>query len=105
MAAHPSYDETTLEAERRVGDVLAGKYRLDALLGVGGMAAVYAATHQNNSKRFALKVLHPIVAIQADVKKRFLREGYIANKVDHPGAVSVLDDGTDEDGTDRKSVV
>lgn len=104
MAAHHSlaegsYDETTLEAERRVGKVLAGKYRLDALIGVGGMAAVYAATHQNNSKRFALKVLHPIVAIQSDVKKRFLREGYIANKVEHPGAVSVLDDGIDEDGT------
>jgi serine/threonine-protein kinase len=105
MAAHsspsipPESDETTLESERRVGKVLAGKYRLDSLLGVGGMAAVYAATHLNNSKRFALKVLHPIVAIQADVKKRFLREGYIANKVEHPGAVSVLDDGTDEDGT------
>jgi serine/threonine-protein kinase len=98
-AAHPSYDETTLEAERRVGKVLAGKYRLESLLGVGGMAAVYCAIHLNNTKRFALKVLHPIVAIQADVKKRFLREGYIANKVEHPGAVSVLDDGTDDDGT------
>ena len=40
----PEEDETTLEAERRVGKTLANKYRLDSLLGVGGMAAVYAPT-------------------------------------------------------------
>lgn len=86
------------EAETRLGRVLRGKWRLDELLGVGGMAAVYAATHRNG-KRAAVKVLRPEVALLSDVKARFLREGYLANKVGHPGAVSILDDDTDEDGT------
>jgi serine/threonine-protein kinase len=98
-AAEPTHDEEAALSKRRVGEVLAGKWKLDELLGVGGMAAVYAATHQNNSKRVALKVLHPTIAMQPEVKKRFLREGYIANKVNHPGAVSVIDDGTGEDGS------
>ncbi|MBL8740575.1 MAG: serine/threonine protein kinase, partial [Myxococcales bacterium] len=45
-------------AEARVGSVLREKWRLDRLLGVGGMAAVYEATHRNG-KRGAVKLLHP----------------------------------------------
>src|SRR5262249_27291287 len=70
---------------------------LDALLGVGGMAAVYAGTHRNG-KRGAVKVLHPELARSAEARARFLREGYVANTVGHPGAVSVIDDDTTEDG-------
>lgn len=51
-------DELIARARRHVGQVLQAKWKLDALLGVGGMAAVYAATHRN-SKRVAVKVLHP----------------------------------------------
>ncbi|HEX8790190.1 MAG TPA: serine/threonine-protein kinase, partial [Polyangiaceae bacterium] len=69
-----------------------------ALLGVGGMASVYAATHRNG-KRAAVKVLHFSAAHDNVVRARFLREGYVANRVEHPGAVSVLDDDVDEDGT------
>ncbi len=92
-------DEATQAAQKRVGDVLGGKWRLDRLLGLGGMAAVYAAEHTNNGKTVAVKVLHPELVRQESIKTRFLREGYIANKVGHPGAVSVLDDGTDPDGS------
>ena len=42
----------------RIGTTLKGKWRVDALLGVGGMATVYAATHKNG-KRVAVKILHP----------------------------------------------
>ena len=73
------------------------KWRLDKLLGVGGMAAVYAATHRNGN-RAAIKILHADLALSADVKTRFLREGYLANAVDHPGAVSVIDDDVTDDG-------
>jgi serine/threonine-protein kinase len=45
-------------ARRRQGNILNGKWRLEDLLGVGGMAAVYAATHRNGH-RVAIKVLHP----------------------------------------------
>src|SRR5579863_2888519 len=79
------------------GVVLKDKWRVDALLGEGGVAAVYSATHRNG-KRVAVKVLHPHLASMPEVRERFLREGYVANQVDHPGAVSVLDDDVTEDG-------
>ncbi len=71
--------------------MLDDKWTLDRLLGVGGMAAVYAATHRNGA-RAAVKVLHPDLSRHKDVRERFLREGYAANRVEHPGAVKVLDD-------------
>jgi serine/threonine-protein kinase len=85
-------------ARERLGRLLKDKWRLDDLLGIGGMAAVYAATHRNG-KRAAIKVLHPTLAADGAVRARFLREGYVANKVAHPGAVSVLDDDVLEDGS------
>jgi len=81
----------------RLGSTLRGKYRLDKVLGVGGMAVVYVATHRNR-KRFAVKMLHPELSVREDIRTRFLREGYVANSVEHPGAVAVLDDDTAEDG-------
>jgi predicted Ser/Thr protein kinase len=78
-------------AEARVGTALNAKWRLDALLGVGGMGAVYAATNRNGS-RAALKVLHVEFAREASIRDRFLREGRIANSVDHAARVVVLDD-------------
>jgi len=81
----------------RIGTTIRGKYRLDGLLGVGGMAVVYLATHRNN-RRVAVKMLHPELSLSAAVRGRFLKEGYVANTVDHPGAVAVLDDDVAEDG-------
>src|SRR5579863_3550631 len=89
--------EVVARAQARVGTVLRGKYRIDKVLGVGGMAAVYEVTHRNQ-KRFALKMLHVELSMNEDVRRRFLREGYAANTVDHPGAVVVIDDDTAEDG-------
>jgi len=85
-------------AEARLGVVLKGKYRLDRVLGIGGMATVYAATHRNK-KKVAIKMLHPELSVRENIRTRFLREGYVANTVDHPGAVSVLDDDVAEDGS------
>jgi serine/threonine-protein kinase len=92
-----SENDLQLRAEKRIGTVLCGKYRIDRVLGVGGMAVVYAATHRNQM-RVAVKMLHPEFAMHEEVRARFLREGYAANTVDHPGAVAVLDDDTAEDG-------
>ncbi|HEX4516664.1 MAG TPA: serine/threonine-protein kinase, partial [Polyangiaceae bacterium] len=85
-------------AEARIGTVLRGKYRLDRVIGIGGMATVYAATHRNK-KKVAIKMLHPELSVRENIRTRFLREGYVANTVDHPGAVSVLDDDVAEDGS------
>src|SRR6185437_15259161 len=80
----------------RIGKVLKGKWRLDAQLGAGGMATVYAATHRNG-KRVAVKVLHPELSRDPVIRERFVREGYLANKVGR-GAVTVDDDDVTEDG-------
>ena len=47
----------------------------------------------------AVKILHPEMSLRHDVRERFLREGYVANKVAHPGAVQVLEHSTDESGS------
>jgi serine/threonine protein kinase len=84
-----------LKAKARLGQVLNGKWRLDRVLGVGGMATVFAATHRNGS-RAALKILHADLAREPQVRDRFLREGYVANKSDHRGRVQVSDDAVTE---------
>jgi eukaryotic-like serine/threonine-protein kinase len=85
------------KAAERLGETIRGKYQLEALLGVGGMASVYAARHRNGS-RVAIKIMHAEFAREEGVKKRFLREGYVANKVDHPGVVKIVDDDETELG-------
>jgi serine/threonine-protein kinase len=88
----------TERAEARIGSVIKDKWRLDRLLGVGGMACVYAATHRNK-KRAAVKMLHREYSTDAAIRERFLREGYLANSVGHRGVVTVDDDDIAEDGT------
>jgi serine/threonine-protein kinase len=83
--------------EARVGHILSGKWLLERVIEVGGMSAVYAARHRNG-RRAAIKMLKIEFARDSGVRKRFLREGYVANKIDHPGAVAILDDDVSEDG-------
>jgi serine/threonine-protein kinase len=90
-------DELRARAAARIGSVLRGKYRVDSVLGIGGMAVVYAATHRNK-KRFAIKLLHPELSLRGDIRQRFLREGHAANSLEHPAAVAILDEDVAEDG-------
>ena len=92
-----TYDFHEQAALARVGTVVRAKWRLDRVLGVGGMGVVYAATHRNG-KRVALKMLHPELSSHAEARARFVREGYVANAIEHRGVVSVLDDDVTEDG-------
>ena len=62
------------------------------------MAVVYEATHRNRA-RFAVKVLHATLSHNTEARSRFLREGYAANSVGHPGAVLVVDEDVAEDGS------
>ncbi|MBI3204204.1 MAG: protein kinase [Myxococcales bacterium] len=91
-------DQSAMQAQTRVGTTLRGKWHLDRLLGVGGMAAVYAASHRNGT-RAAVKVLHHEYSSHRQVRARFLKEGYLANRVNHPGVVRVLDDDQADDGS------
>jgi serine/threonine-protein kinase len=79
--------------------VLDDKWTLERLLGIGGMAAVYAARHRNGA-RAAIKVMHPGLSRHAEVRERFRREGYAANRVDHPNVVKVMDDDVIAAGPD-----
>jgi serine/threonine-protein kinase len=94
MSVTPGFVE---DARHRVGTVVKDKWRLEALLGAGGTACVYSAVHRNG-RRVAIKVLHPQMSAIPTVVTRFLREGYLANRVGHPNAVAVLDDDRTEDG-------
>jgi len=90
-------DEQLHCAAARVGEFVNGRWRLDSLIGFGGMAAVYAATHRNG-KRVAIKILHHDLSTRAGVKERFIEEGYFANRIQHGGTASVFDDGETADG-------
>ncbi len=96
----PGFDESDflVRANARVGTIIRGKYKIDSVLGIGGMATVFAVTHQN-SQRYALKLLHPELASLESVRKRFVREGYAANNVKHQGVVTVFDNDVDEAGS------
>ena len=83
----------------RVGSILQNKWVLGSIIGSGGTAAVYEGTHRTNGRRVAVKVMHSHLASSPDVVLRFQREGYIANKVGHPGAVAILDN--DQAGDQR----
>jgi len=85
------------EARQLVGHILGGKWRLDRLIGMGGMASVYAATHRNG-RRAAIKLLSTEYSRVTQVRERFLREGYVANRIGHPGVVNILDDDVTDSG-------
>jgi eukaryotic-like serine/threonine-protein kinase len=80
----------------RLGDVVAGKYRVDRVLGEGGMGTVMAATHLHLEQRVALKFLLPSMAAKADIVQRFLREARAAVKIHSEHVARVLDVGTHE---------
>ncbi|WP_438037792.1 serine/threonine protein kinase [Sorangium sp. So ce128] len=82
----------------RIGTVLRGKWRIDSLIGVGGMAAVYEATHRIG-RRCAIKILHPEIAVSKELRARFEQEALAVNQLGHPAAVNVLDIDTSEDGS------
>ena len=80
------------------GRTLLGKWKVERVIGIGGTSMVLQARHRNG-RRAALKILHPHLAAHGRTRERFLREGRMANMVDHPGVVAVLDDFIAEDGT------
>ncbi|HKU77027.1 MAG TPA: protein kinase [Pyrinomonadaceae bacterium] len=96
-----SIDGEVLEADPAsiVDTVLDGQYQMEALLGKGGMGAVYRARHILLGDRVAIKVLPPEVRTNAEWLRRFRREGQAARRFRHPNAVTVYDLRTASDGT------
>ncbi len=75
-----------------IGDQIAG-YRLDSVLGRGGMGIVYEATQLSLNRSIALKVIAPGVSSDSAFRERFRREGPLQARLDHPHIVSVLEAG------------
>ncbi|HEX7843153.1 MAG TPA: serine/threonine-protein kinase, partial [Kofleriaceae bacterium] len=82
-----------------VGSVIADTYKIEALLGRGGMGAVFLASHRRLAgKHVAIKILHTEIE-DADVVARFKREAEIAARLNHPNIVGVIDYNVAPDGT------
>ncbi|MEV7015368.1 Stk1 family PASTA domain-containing Ser/Thr kinase [Streptomyces sp. NPDC093991] len=86
--------DTTLQ-DPLVGQVLDGRYRVDARIAVGGMATVYRALDARLDRVLALKVMHPSLASDAGFVERFIREAKSVARLAHPNVVQVFDQGAD----------
>ncbi len=82
-----------------VGMTLSGRYRIERLLGEGGMGAVYQAEHTHMRKRLAVKVLHSEMSRMPEVVARFEREAMAAAHIDHPNVATATDFGKLDDGS------
>src|SRR5438105_4263269 len=87
--------------ERYVGQVLDEKYRLERLLGQGGMGAVFLATHLGTDRYVALKLIAPQFMQNQEFVERFKREARAAGRLRHPNVVDVTDFGFSGNGADR----
>jgi serine/threonine-protein kinase len=73
------------------GSIVGGTYRVIRLVGEGGMGEVYEATHARLAGRYAIKVLQPNVAANAEALERFRREAEITSSLRHPNIVHIMD--------------
>ena len=81
------------------GQTIAGKYRLNRLLGTGGMATVWSATNVFTEREFAVKFMLPQVARTPEAARRFLLEAKVSARINHPNIIEVIDVGQAEDGS------
>jgi serine/threonine-protein kinase len=81
-----------------LGETLASRYHIEALIGEGAMGAVYRARHVKVGRTFAIKVLHPRFSGEERTHKRFAREAEVAGTLHHANVVSVVDVGDLADG-------
>ena len=79
-----------------VGDLIAGRYELEELVGTGGMSSVYRAHDRLLERDVALKVLHEQFTADTDYVERFRREARAVASLSHPNIVTILDRGEDE---------
>src|SRR6478672_11440746 len=90
-----------IEPDPYIGQVLDEKYRLERLLGQGGMGAVYLATHLGTERYVALKLITPQFMRNEEFVERFKREARAAGRLRHPNVVDVTDFGFSGSGHDR----
>ena len=81
-----------------IGQTINDRYRLDALLGDGGMGTVFRAFDRNLDRQVAIKLMHSHFARQPEFRKRLIQEAQTAAKLDHPSIVRMYDFGESDLG-------
>jgi eukaryotic-like serine/threonine-protein kinase len=101
--ANPPPDDPDFAAKARaaslIGQVISGRYRIDELLAMGGMGAVYRGEHTRMRKRIAIKVLHPETEAHPEIVARFEREAVAGANIQHPNVAVATDFGQLDDGS------
>src|SRR5579883_3200916 len=82
-----------------IGTTIAGRYVIERVIGEGGMATVYGATHKLVDRPCAVKVMNAQMATDATVRERFRREAKSAQSLAHPNVIEIFDQGEIENGT------
>ena len=83
----------------RIGDVIAGKYEVESIVGEGGMGVVVAARHKQLGELVAIKVLHPGSSLEGEAVARLIREAQATISIKSEHVVQVRDVGTLESGS------
>ncbi|HEY3496142.1 MAG TPA: protein kinase [Polyangiaceae bacterium] len=83
----------------RIGSTLAGRYQIEAAIGEGGMATVYAARHRLVDRPCAVKIMNTALAKNEVIRERFRREAKAAQKLAHPNIIEIFDQGELQDGS------
>jgi serine/threonine-protein kinase len=91
MTSETTKPQNLSESTLQPGQLVAGKYRVDRLLGKGGMAEVWAGTNERTGKRIALKAILRSFASSSDAVELFRREALAGSRVNHPNVVNVFD--------------
>jgi len=91
-------DAQSLDAAELLGKVLDGRYRLESLLGYGGMGMVFRATQTTVGRDVAIKTLNAALAAAPTFFERFKREAEVASRLKHPNIVTIFDFGRTPDG-------
>ena len=92
---------TTLEVDPAdlIGREIDRRYRVEELIGEGGMGSVYLGVHLKLGKKVAIKVIHPEYAEDGQIAERFAREAVTTGQLEHPNIAGALDYGTLPEGS------
>ncbi len=89
----------SMQRNLKRGRVVAGRFRIDSIIGEGGMGTVYLANHVTLHRKYAIKVLKNDFAADPTYVERFRREAIAASRVVHPNVVYITDFGQLEEGS------